>query len=126
MAKLYFKQSKQKKIMRSLSQDPVLWNLVKIVCACASFRWGKIYQVLHGVNHIKRTQTIPKGPRAAALLKKRFWHRRFPVNFGKFLTTPFLQNTPRSLLLNLQILYFKLCRSKHAKIKPDFYTVYLK
>ena len=26
----------------------------------------------------------------ATLLKKRFWHRCFPVNFAKFLTTPFL------------------------------------
>ena len=30
---------------------------------------------------------------AATLLKKRLWHRCFPVNFAKFLTTPFLQNT---------------------------------
>ena len=27
------------------------------------------------------------------LLKKRLWHRFFPVNFAKFLRTPFLQNT---------------------------------
>ena len=27
------------------------------------------------------------------LLKKRLWHRCFPVNFAKFLRTPFLQNT---------------------------------
>ena len=30
--------------------------------------------------------------RAATLLKKRLWHRCFPVNFAKFLKTPFLQN----------------------------------
>ena len=30
------------------------------------------------------------GLRPATLLKKRPWHRRFPVNFGKFLRTPFL------------------------------------
>ena len=30
------------------------------------------------------------GLRPATLLKKRLWHRRFPVNFGKFLRTPFL------------------------------------
>ena len=28
-----------------------------------------------------------------ALLKKGLWHRCFPVNFVKFLRTPFLQNT---------------------------------
>ena len=33
-------------------------------------------------------------------LKKSLWHRCFPVNFAKFLRTPFLQNTPGRLLLN--------------------------
>ena len=32
-------------------------------------------------------------------LKKRLWHRGFPVNFAKFLRTPFLQNTSGRLLL---------------------------
>ena len=31
--------------------------------------------------------------RSATLLKKKLWHRCFPVNFAKFLRTPFLQNT---------------------------------
>ena len=39
------------------------------------------------------------GLRPAALLKKRLWHRCFPVNFRKFLRTPFLQVTSRRLLL---------------------------
>ena len=30
-----------------------------------------------------------KGFRLANLLKKRLWHRCFPVNFAKFLRTPF-------------------------------------
>ena len=33
--------------------------------------------------------------RCAILLKKRLWHRCFPVNFAKFLRTPFLQNRTR-------------------------------
>ena len=37
--------------------------------------------------------------RAATLLKKRLWHRCFPVNFAKFLRTSFLQNTSERLLL---------------------------
>ena len=32
-------------------------------------------------------------PRPSTLLNKRLWHRCFPVNFVKFLRTPFLQNT---------------------------------
>ena len=35
----------------------------------------------------------------ATLLKKRLWHRCFPVNFVEFLRTPFLQNTTGRLLL---------------------------
>ena len=34
-------------------------------------------------------------------LFKRHWHRYFPVNFAKFLRTPFLQNTSGKLLLNI-------------------------
>ena len=30
------------------------------------------------------------GPEPATLLKQRLWHRCFPMNFAKFLRTPFL------------------------------------
>ena len=40
------------------------------------------------------------GVKPATLLKKRLWHRCFPVNFAKFLRTPFLQNTSGRLLLS--------------------------
>ena len=50
--------------------------------------------------------TIPKqrpelfwGLRPATLLKKRLWHRCFPVYFSKFLRTLFLQSTSRLLLI---------------------------
>ena len=39
------------------------------------------------------------GLKRATLLKKRFWYRCFPVNFAKFLISPFLQNTSWRLLL---------------------------
>ena len=39
--------------------------------------------------------------KVATLLKKRFCHRCFPVNFAKFLRTAFLQNTSDWLLLHL-------------------------
>ena len=39
------------------------------------------------------------GLRPATLLKKRLWNMCFPVNFAKFLRTPFLQNTFGRLLL---------------------------
>ena len=37
--------------------------------------------------------------RPATLLRKSLWYRCFPVNFAKFLRTPFLQNTSGRLLL---------------------------
>ena len=37
------------------------------------------------------------------ILLKRDWHRCFPVNFAKFVRTPFLQNTSGQLLLLLVI-----------------------
>ena len=37
---------------------------------------------------------------SANLLKKKLWHRCFPVNFAKFLRTSFLQNISGQLLLN--------------------------
>ena len=37
--------------------------------------------------------------RLVSVLKKILWHRCFPVNFAKFLQTPFLQNTSGLLLL---------------------------
>ena len=39
------------------------------------------------------------GLRPTTLLKKRLWHRCFPVNFVKFLRTTFLQNSSKWLLL---------------------------
>ena len=44
-----------------------------------------------------------EGLRPATLLKKRLSHRCFPVNFAKFLRTPFLNNTPGRLLLTILI-----------------------
>ena len=44
----------------------------------------------------------------ATLLKKRLWHRCFPVNFVKFLRTPFLQNTSGRLLLSEGKFLYKL------------------
>ena len=49
------------------------------------------------------------GLRPATLLKKRLWHRCFPVNFAKFLKTSFLQNTSRRLFLQFCLLiYFRI------------------
>ena len=41
------------------------------------------------------------GPEACNFIKKRVWHRCFPVNCAKFLRTPFLQNNSGRLLQHL-------------------------
>ena len=53
--------------------------------------------------------------RPATLLKQRLWHRCFPVNFAKFLRTPFLtfcKKSDVSIMIymneNIQILINKL------------------
>ena len=43
--------------------------------------------------------SMKKDLRPATLLKKKLWHRCFPVNFAKFLKTLFLENTSGRLLL---------------------------
>ena len=40
--------------------------------------------------------------RPATLLKKRFWHRCFPVNFAKFLRAPFFKEHFRRLLPHIE------------------------
>ena len=45
------------------------------------------------------------GLRLATLLKKRLWHRCFPVNFAKFSRTPFLQNNFEQLLLDEDLVW---------------------
>ena len=46
-------------------------------------------------------QKQPPGLRPATFLKKGLWRGCFPMNFAKFLRTPFLQNTSRRLLFLL-------------------------
>ena len=47
------------------------------------------------------------GLRPATLLKKRLWHRCFPVNFVKFLRTPFLTEYLWLLLMEIKDLWGK-------------------
>ena len=57
------------------------------------------------------------GLRPENLLKKRLWHRCFPVNFMKSLRTPFFREYLWWLLLN------KLCYSCTAFDTPWLYTI---
>ena len=53
--------------------------------------------------------------KVADLLKKKLWHRCFPVNFVKVLRTPFLQNIFGRLLPNLtNRINLKFCRTRET------------
>ena len=56
---------------------------------------------------------------AATLLKKKLWYRCFPVNFTKFLRTPFLTEDLRWLLLFMLIKTFRtsyVCMEERAVV----------
>ena len=53
--------------------------------------------------HLCQSLFFNKVARPATLLKKRFWHRCFPVNIVKFLRKPFLPNTSGQLLLYIPV-----------------------
>ena len=60
------------------------------------------------------------GLRPAALLKKRLWHRCFPVNFAKFLRAPIFIEHLRWLLLSSVPATKPVFRSRGEKMLSDF------
>ena len=75
----------------------------------------------------------------ATILKKRLWHRCVPVNFAKFLRTPFLQKTSGQLLLYMNnlgeftLLFLQFYQSSsisyveivaHFFYEPDFCSLF--
>ena len=78
--------------------------------------------------HLCQIQSL----RPATLLKKKFWHRCFPVNFAKSLRTPFLQNSSGRLLLYKkrsfmtgfkQAFGFDMCYMIYIVLKHFFWKV---
>ena len=57
------------------------------------------------------------GLRPATLLKKRLWHKPFPVNFAKLLRTPFLQNTFGRLILHDHEMCGAVCDSTQKLVR---------
>ena len=80
-----FDTNKQKQSSRGVLLKGVLRNLTK-------FTGKQLYQSLF-FNKVANL-------RPATLLKKRLWHRYFPVNFVKFLRTPLFTEHLWWLLLN--------------------------
>ena len=109
-------------VVRSQYMDPTtigeIWfnSIIMIYVNCSSIPsseaatigvlWKKVFLEISQnsqENTCARVSLLIKlqalGLRPATLLEKRLWHSCFPVNFMKFLITPFSQNTSGRLLL---------------------------
>ena len=73
-----------------------LRRLVTLISIEAVVRSCSVKQAFLKILHNSQENTCA---RVSFLIKLRRWHRCFPVNFAKFLRTPFLQNTSGRLLL---------------------------
>ena len=80
-----------------LCEKGVLRNFAKFTRKhlCQSLFFNKVADICARVSFLIKLQAPP-----ATLLKKRLWHWCFPVNFAKFLRTPFFTEHLRWLLLN--------------------------
>ena len=80
--------------------------------------------------HCARVSFLIKScsPQACNFIEKRLWHMCFPVNFEKFLRTPFLQNTSGRMLLYfvfrfflVSLLYFEKDSCSYITDLKDFF-----
>ena len=56
------------------------------------------------------------GLRPATLLKKKLWHRRFPINFPKFLRTPFFTEDLLATASVFDLSFHSISRNKPLKL----------
>ena len=92
--------------MMSLKQDRSIWRFKQLLYRSNRRRCSVTKDVYKNFakfagKHVCQSLFFNKvaGLRPSILLKKRLWHKCFPVNFAKFLRTLFLQNTSGRLLL---------------------------
>ena len=83
----------QKKLTFQKNPPGVLWK--KVFLEISQNFTGK-----HLCESLFFNKVAGLGP--STLFKKSLWHRCFPVNFEKFLKTPFLQNTSGRLFLTFE------------------------
>ena len=82
--------------------DPIKGNLYQIIASTeAAAQRCSVKNVFLEISQNSQGNTCASF--LINLLKKRLWHRCFPVNFAKFLRTPFLQNTFGRLFLQVHI-----------------------
>ena len=84
--------SQVKEALRTATEiQPIKKQLQEVFC---KKRCSQKFRKIHG------KAPVPE-PLSTTLLKKRLWHRCFPVNFEKFLRAPYLQNTSGRLLQHI-------------------------
>ena len=114
------------------------WQKAFADCSLWSFMFSFFLQPLEAVagrcsvkksdleNFSKFTgKHLCQGLRPATLLKKRLWHKCFPVNFTKFLRTPFLREHLPWLLMNLSHHNVKCSSQWMDKIQIGMFLCYL-
>ena len=74
--------------------------------------------------HLRQSLSFNKAAHLmpATLLKKRLWLRCFPMNFAKFLRTPFLQNTSGRLFLLYSIHLYIMENLQRLYLYPMIWT----
>ena len=86
------------------NKNKIHWRIVKAVAQRCSVRKGVLRNFAKFTGK-RLCQSFffnkVSGLRPATSLKKRLWYRCFPVNYAKFLRTPFLTEHLRWLLLEL-------------------------
>ena len=100
-------------LLKDLSGNTLAWNISLILTPYNSHKGNSRPEVFCKKDvlrtftkftgkHLCKSLFFNKiaGLRPATLFKKRLWQKSFPVNFAKFLRTPFLQNTSGWLLLS--------------------------
>ena len=73
---------------------------------------------------VKVSQNSQENSVPESLFKKRLWRRRFPVNFSKFSTTAFLQNTFRRLLITFPSNFTKMGTPSSVWKTSDEYSLF--
>ena len=90
----YITQVEEKRVKKKEKRSPEVFCKKGVLKSFAKFPGKHLCQSLF-FNKVA-------GLRPGTLLKKRLWHRCFPVNFAKFLRTSFFIEHLRWLLLNKQ------------------------
>ena len=85
----------------------LLFLIVKFICFVLTCFLLFFCNVVHDLIDVSWVISGSVYFRPATLLKKRLWHKCFPVDFVKFLRIPFLQNTSGRLRLSVIMVWIR-------------------